>query len=242
MSSIFKSVKISEDLFVLKDEALEEIWSKYGKTASGEDSVQSAAKKAEDIVETAYAKAQNILNEAQRKAVDIVKNAGLEGREIKVKAQEEGTDEAHNRVREEYLTSLNSMAEAVRMANENFHKLLENCEPEIIKVAVEIAGKILKKAVELDDKVVLSMIKDAIKHSAQRWTLVVKVNPDDLAMAQFHIDEIMASAEGIKELSIISDARISRGSCLVETPAGEIEAIIEDQLESLGRKLTGTAE
>jgi flagellar biosynthesis/type III secretory pathway protein FliH len=105
----------------------------------------------------------------------------------------------------------------------------------IAKLSVEIARKILMRKVENGDYEIESIVKEALNNAPTRQELVVHLNPQDLAKCQkAQQDEPGSDLAGIK---FVSDANIGRAECLLESPKGIIESLIDEHLERIGEAL-----
>jgi flagellar assembly protein FliH len=128
------------------------------------------------------------------------------------------------------------MRNLVDMARVERHKLIESAEPELVRLAVGLAERILHQQIALDRGVVIEMAKVAIARLVDRESVTVRVNPADLERMRQHRDEFLNSSD-IKHLRIIEDQRVDRGGVLVETDGGTIDARIGTQLNEAKRVL-----
>ncbi|MBL7152237.1 MAG: hypothetical protein ISS79_00850 [Phycisphaerae bacterium] len=113
---------------------------------------------------------------------------------------------------------------------------------DIAKLSVEIARKILAQKVEDGDYEIESIVKEALNNAPVRQDVVVHLNPKDLS--QYHKlqqapgagggDEPNADLVGVK---FVPDANIGPAECLLETPKGIIESMIDQHLEQVGKAL-----
>jgi flagellar biosynthesis/type III secretory pathway protein FliH len=106
---------------------------------------------------------------------------------------------------------------------------------EITRLSVEIARKILMQKIDNGDYEIESIVKEALKNALSRQDVVVHLNPDDLEQCQkAQQDEPNGTFVGIK---FVSDANIGRAECLLESPKGIIESLIDQHLERIGKAL-----
>jgi flagellar biosynthesis/type III secretory pathway protein FliH len=134
-----------------------------------------------------------------------------------------------------------SINEALQDAAGKLNKFYEGAfvehKEQIAKLAVEIARKILVQKVEEGEYEIESIIKEAISNSPTRQDIVVRLNPDDLSQyEQLREKESIADLAGVK---FVADANIGRAECVLETPKGIIESLIEQHLEQVGKALKG---
>jgi flagellar assembly protein FliH len=196
-------------------------------------------------VEAIRARAQDVLDEAQRNADALLADAHDRGRAlvedaaaradaIAQDARKRGHDEGFHSGREAADREMNDMLATMRglleMANVERHKLMEQAEPELVRLALGIAERVLHQQVALDRGVVIEMAKVAIARLIDRDTVTVRVNPSDLERMREHRDELIAMGD-IRNLRVVEDQRVDRGGVVVDTDSGTIDARISTQLE-----------
>ena len=119
--------------------------------------------------------------------------------------------------------------------NEFYDKVSAEAKGEIAKLSVEIARKILVQEVKKGDYEIESIVKEALKNAPTRQDVVVHLNPEDLVQCQkAQQDDSTGTLAGIK---FVSDPNIGRAECLLESPKGRIESLIEQHLEQIGKAL-----
>jgi flagellar assembly protein FliH len=131
---------------------------------------------------------------------------------------------------------LETMRGLIEMARIERHKIIEGAEPEIVRLSVTIAERILTQHVALEPNTVLEMTRSAIARLVSRETVTVRVNPADLEVMREHREQLMAMND-IDNLRIIEDQRVDRGGVLLETDAGTIDAKVSTQLREVRRLL-----
>ena len=109
---------------------------------------------------------------------------------------------------------------------------------EIARLSVEIAKKILVQKVQNGDYKIEAIVKEALKNAPTRQDVVVHLNPEDLAECQKAQEEEPAGAlSGIK---FVPDPNIGRAECVVESPKGIIQSLINEHLERVAKALKKT--
>jgi flagellar assembly protein FliH len=124
----------------------------------------------------------------------------------------------------------------VDMARAERHKLIETAEPELVRLAMGIAERVLHQNIALDRGVVVEMAKIAIGRLVDRESVTVRVNPADVERMREHRDDFL-NAGDIKNFRILEDQRVDRGGVIVETDGGTIDARISTQLGEAKRVL-----
>jgi len=126
-----------------------------------------------------------------------------------------------------------SLIEELKKQREDY---LKSVEKEMVGLSLEIASKVIQQKIEQDEKVILKNLKHALKHLLDKGRIIIRLNPADLEIVSKHSKEIK-SAEGLKELILEEDSKITRGGCLIHSELGHIDAQIETQLEMIGKAL-----
>jgi flagellar biosynthesis/type III secretory pathway protein FliH len=123
----------------------------------------------------------------------------------------------------------------VAKLNQFYDTLFAEHKEEIARLSVEIAGKILMQKVQNGDYEIEAIVKEALKNAPTRQDVVVHLNPEDHLLCQkAQQDEPNGDLAGIK---FVSDQNIGRAECLLETPKGIIESLIEEHLERIANAL-----
>lgn len=119
--------------------------------------------------------------------------------------------------------------------NEFYDKVFVEHREEIARLSVEIARKILVQKVEDGDYEIESIVKEAINNAPVHQDVVVHLNPDDLVQYQkLQQDERSEDFTGIK---FVPDPTLGAAECLLETPKGIIESVIDQHLDQVGKAL-----
>ncbi len=128
-----------------------------------------------------------------------------------------------------------ALNDVVTKLNECYDKVFVEHKEEIAKLSVEIARKILMQKVENGDYEIESIVKETLKNTPSRQDVVVHLNPEDLAQCQkAQQDKPGDTFAGIR---FVSDPKIGRAECLLESPKGIIESLINEHLERVGKAL-----
>jgi flagellar assembly protein FliH len=132
------------------------------------------------------------------------------------------------------IKSFNEALEEVRRLKE---ELYQKTEQEMLELVLAITRRIIKKEVSTDNKVILNLIKSALKYVADQERVKVRLNPSDLEFASQHKGEIM---EGMKEMGNVileGNEGVSRGDAVIESNHGIIDCGIEKHLQKVEEAL-----
>ncbi len=128
--------------------------------------------------------------------------------------------------------TLNSM---VTRLNQFCAKVFAEHSEKIAKLSVEIARKILVQKIENGDYEIESIVKETLTKAPGHQDLMMHLNPEDLAQFQkAQQNEAGGIFTGIK---FVPDPKIGRAECLLESPKGIIESLIDEHLEQIGSAL-----
>ncbi len=133
------------------------------------------------------------------------------------------------------LQACQALNAVIAKLNEFCDKVFVEHKEEIAKLSVEIARKVLMQKIENGDYEIESIIKEALKNAPTRDDIVVHLNPEDLTQYQkAQQDEPDGDLAGIK---FVSDSKIGRAECLLESPKGVITSLIDEHLERVSKAL-----
>ena len=108
-------------------------------------------------------------------------------------------------------------------------------EREVVKLAVEVAKKIVHREIQADPEVIQTLVKIALGRVSERSAVSVRVNPIDY---NFLLDKHRgwAQEEGAgRDVTLVADKSVERGGCLVQTECGDVDARIEEQFREVER-------
>jgi flagellar assembly protein FliH len=189
---------------------------------------------AQSVLDEAALGAESLLADGRDRARALIEDAAARADTIAQDARRRGHDEGYHAGREAADAEMNDMLVTMRglleMARIERHKLIEEAEPELVRLALGIAERVLHQQVALDRGVVVEMAKTAIARLIERDSVTVRVNPADLERMREHRDELMALGD-IRNLRLLEDKRVDRGGVVVETDAGTIDARVSTQLD-----------
>ena len=202
--------------------------------------VDAIAKQARELIDTAEAYAKALVGNAFERASQLLAEAGERSdalvATVQAEAKAAGHAEGSAAADAEMGDMMATMRNLVDMARVERHKLMESAEPELVRLAVGIAERVLHQQIALDRGVVVEMAKVAIGRLVEKESVTVRVNPGDLERMREHRDELLSNGE-IKNFRIVEDQRVDRGGVVVETDGGTIDARISTQVNEAKRVL-----
>ncbi|MDI6826903.1 MAG: FliH/SctL family protein [Armatimonadota bacterium] len=185
--------------------------------------------------------ARAIIESAKEEAAQILENAQLEAESLRTAAYNEGYQAG--------LQELDAQKQALAVRATEIENEVEKqladfwakIEPELLKLAVEIAEKIIRHELAENNEYVLSTVKTALYQLRDRREIKIRVNPNDYELVRNHKDDLVCSFDGVHSLEIIEDRRVDQGGCVIESVNGELDARISTQLGEVERALMEAA-
>lgn len=146
---------------------------------------------------------------------------------------QEGIEAARNEQRQ---TLLNAVAQAEKtLADAKADKLnyLVEAEGQIAGLVLDIANKILPQHFIDAPQIILPLVRKAIMKIKDQPEVIIRVCPDQYDLLLLAKTEFKALLEGQGTLEIKSDESLSISDCVLESPAGNVDARLFVQLEAI---------
>ncbi len=131
--------------------------------------------------------------------------------------------------------SLRRYSEAILEIGRLRSRLYLQVEREVVKLAVEVAKKIVHREIQADREIIQTLVKVALSHVAEKSAVTVHLHPVDYAYILEHRAELSAGAEDEREVALLADKSIERGGCLIQTECGDVDARIEEEFREVER-------
>ena len=179
--------------------------------------------------------AQEIIAIAQTQAQEMVATAHAQVAQIATEAYEKGLAEARAQVDEEVNAAVAELREKLTHTVSELEPLYAliaaRAERDLVKLALEIARKVIHREVTSDFDIVLTLARVALERLHPRAIAKVLLHPDDLEYVKTHRHELSHSSA----LEFIADLSVGRGGCIIQSEHGDIDARIEQQFASIER-------
>ncbi len=146
---------------------------------------------------------------------------------------EEGKLQGYQQAEADYrekVENLRAIALAFQKEREIFFR--EN-EDKLIELVLKIARRIVQELPPFVPKLIHHTIHKVLEVLGTESELEVHVSPEDYQDMEQLQQAIEKRLVNIEQLSFKPDPRIQRGGCIIETPAGKIDARIETQIQTL---------
>ena len=256
MGKIVRGARVAQSSYVLKPPAVpppavetfadEPVWNPaaapepaYEAPAPSVD-MEVVRAAASALIDRAAGDAEALIRDARDRAASLIEDAQARVAQIESEAHaagfERGVADGRASAQAEMDEMLETMRGLVEMARIERHKIIESAEPEILRLSIAIAERVLHKHVALDSNTVLDMVRGAITRLVNRENVTVRVNPADIELMRENRDRLMMFND-IEHLRLIEDQRVDRGGVVIETDAGTIDSKVSTQLLEARRLL-----
>lgn len=182
------------------------------------------------------AQADDILSRAQAEAARIIAEAQAAAASIEQAAQERGLAHARQLADAELTVALEPVS---RRFAETFAELealrahlAAEAEADLVRLALEIARKIVRRETSVDPDIALTLARVALSRLNNATTARVHLNPEDHVYVSAQDAKLGGASVAV---ALVEDATIERGGCLIHTDMGDIDARIEQQFAEVER-------
>jgi flagellar assembly protein FliH len=144
---------------------------------------------------------------------------------------EEGQAAARRSLEAPYREALGRAAQAVAELASLRQRLRRETEEDLVRLAVAIARRILRREISTDPEAILGLVKAAFDRIDAREVIRLRAHPEDARTLEASFADL-----GLPErIEVIADKKLERGALLIETERGELDASVETQLEEIER-------
>ncbi|MCW5978995.1 MAG: hypothetical protein KIT09_13020 [Bryobacteraceae bacterium] len=109
-------------------------------------------------------------------------------------------------------------------------RVRREAEEDLVKLAVAIARRILRRELSADPEAILGLVKAALGRVEAREILRVRIHPEDARTLQACLAELR-----LDRVDVAPDPKLGRGAFVIETMRGDLDASIETQLQEIER-------
>ena len=106
-------------------------------------------------------------------------------------------------------------------------QMIQQTERQVVQLALTIAKRILGREVSLDPELMVALVRVALDRLGERAGVTVRLHPDDCAIAT------APGHEWAGDVTVVSDASVSRGGCRIESELGVVDASIAAQFAEI---------
>jgi flagellar assembly protein FliH len=168
----------------------------------------------------------------------IVAEAKAQAEELRRSAYDRGYQEGLELSAGQYCLAIKQLEDLMNGLRDEREAFFSRAEPQVVKLSVEIAEKILRHELETKPEAVLDIVKIALLQLVGTDSIVLRVSPHDAEVIKQHRDVLEDAAGGVRRIEIIEDRRVDQGGCIAECSSGSLDARLSSQLSEVNRALT----
>lgn len=180
---------------------------------------------------------EEILEQAQKQADELIARAEQNSEAIEQAAHEKGLQKVEEIVQERVNENLNEIRENLSNTIENLTALetniIEQLDDDLVKLALEIAKKVVRREVSIDREIALTLVQVSLKRLQDRTIAEVHLHPQDYAYVEANREKLKFRGS----VELIADDSISIGGCLIHTETGDIDARLKSQFDEISHGL-----
>jgi type III secretion protein L len=195
---------------------------KPGAAAEMAASPFAAAKVMKREAYDATLEAAQILDAAHAQARKILENAEQERQTAIEAARQEG-----------YEHGLAEWNAAVAEVNAARDRRVAESEPELIRLAVRIAQKIIGEELRTTPETIVNIARECLHGLGRERSLTLRVQPADVDLMRRSIDLLRDAAGPQRSIDVVADPAVGPGGCLVESEYGVVDARLETQIRCM---------
>lgn len=186
------------------------------------------------VFENAQSAAERILEDARADALLLKEEAKQEGHE---EGYQKGLADAKEQLAAQE-AELQNRYEIVRQQLENdYEQQLLEAEPKMVDIICRLIHKITGVLVTEEQGVMVHIIDNALKDIENTETITIKVSEDDYADVYSHFDWLKQQINSNVTMELVSDVKMAKLECLIETENGIINCSLNEQLNHLVNSL-----
>ena len=117
------------------------------------------------------------------------------------------------------------------------HRLVAQAHGDLVDLAMAIARRVVKRALDVQPGVAEANVRDAVKLVGAASDVTIVLNPADVEAVSQLAEGLEAEFGRLKHFRMVADASVSPGGCVVRTDLGEIDAQLDTQLARIAKQL-----
>lgn len=205
-----------------------------------------AAKAVAFNFEDMTARAQKYLDQVKAEAAQIMARTEKQAEEIRRKAERDGQAAAMKKVEamidqkvgEQMKSVLPALRQAVAEVQQTRQTWLGHWEKSAVHLATQIAARVIRREVAHAPEITLELVREALELAAGSPEIRVLLHPEDHEALAGGVRTLAAELGALAPVKVLSDPKISRGGCRLETCHGAIDQQFEAQLARIEQELT----
>jgi flagellar assembly protein FliH len=209
--------------------------------ASAFEQVKIKTEEAASLRREAEEEAERLKAEADRQAEDILRESRSSAEALREEARKAGFSEGREEGWKDGRAEADRIIERLHLVLSKIidrrSEILSQSEVQIVHLILQIAKKVVKVISENQKNIVINNAVQALQKLKNKSDVIIRVNLQDVNLMTEHTKDIIARIENVKSVTILEDAAVDRGGCIIETDFGEIDARIAAQLREIEERI-----
>lgn len=152
-------------------------------------------------------------------------------REATEAGRTEGNSAARQAMSQRLETELARAAKVLQEVTGAGPKLRRQAEEDLVRLAVAIARRVLRRELTVDSEAMLGLVKAAFARIDHREVFQARTDPS----SEQAVQRIIQSADVGRRVKLVADPSLQPGSLVLETSRGQLDASVETQLDEIQR-------
>jgi flagellar assembly protein FliH len=111
--------------------------------------------------------------------------------------------------------------------------LLTKSKEDMVKLIMAVVKQVIHTDVEEKEGIIVKTVLKTLEAAVQADKYYIRVHPEDLKIVTENEPLFLAGMKGLQNIYFLADETVSRGGCLAESQAGEVDATIDSQLKEI---------
>ena len=130
---------------------------------------------------------------------------------------------------------LRRLAETLTELNTLRATMIRQTELQIVELALAVARRVVHREISLDKDLLVAIARVALDRLGESASVTVRLHPEEFDA----VGGARVSEEAGNGVTFVSDPRVPRGGCRVESDMGMVEAGVDAQIQEIARALLG---
>jgi flagellar assembly protein FliH len=128
---------------------------------------------------------------------------------------------------------LRRLAQTLEEVTQLRTRMIRETEQQMVQLALAVARRIVHREISLDQDLLMAIARVAMDRLGESARVTIRLNPDDFAACAAGREHDWAGSH----VTPVSDARVPRGGCRIESDFGAVDAGVDAQLHELAQAL-----
>jgi flagellar assembly protein FliH len=210
--------------------------------STGEPSEKQREPDEEQLEQLSPPSVEEALAATQQQAESILAFARQEAEQLRQAAYAQGLAsgqaDGREQAKQEFLPALVVFAQIGQSLIILEEQLIERFTPHLVRFALEVAEKVVGKAVDEDPLIVASVLERARMELPQARSIRIWLHPlDHQVLTECRPDLVWVGEKGGRTVEVVPSEEIERGGCRIETEMGIVDATVPVQLQEIRRQM-----